>query len=325
MITVVIPVGKYHEAVAEHAIASCRAQTIPVEMTVIYDREGRGAGATRNRGLEQVKSEFVVFLDADDLLEPDYAERTLQAYDGKHYIYSDWMQDGKHISAPDCAFINRTWHVITALLPTAWVKHVGGFDETLTGGEDTDLFMKLRSNGMCGRRLAIPLMHYRTGGQRSKAFIGSAEFDRFIELMGKRYGGATMSCCGEYNPHDDPAVGDRADGDVLAVALWGGNRKERGRISGRLYPRAGNGAHMWVYASDIEASPHLWQVYVETPNPPAKIEPVSDFQTLAALVLGSMPKPTPTPAPTVARIDPLDAPPQPDVFKLLELYRGNHA
>ena len=39
----------------------------------------RGPGAARNAGLDRAQGEWVLFLDADDLIEPDYLEERLQA------------------------------------------------------------------------------------------------------------------------------------------------------------------------------------------------------------------------------------------------------
>lgn len=311
--TFVTPVAPYHTGLVERVKATVRQQTVQCGHIVIVDEHMKGAGWARNKGLEQVSSPFICWLDADDLLEPAYAERVLSAYDGKHYIYTDWFHDEAHINAPEQPFVNGSWHVVTALLPTAWVKYVGGFDETLAGGEDTDLYLKLRSRGMCGRRLAEPLMHYTRGGRRSHEFVASPALLTFQTLMSRRYGGKQLACCGEYQ--EPTPVNERESGAVLVQALWEGNRQQRGAVTGKLYPRAGNGALMWVDARDVSYSPHLWMKAVEAPQAP---KPITDFQAFAAALVGAV---TPQkPAPMTARINPLDEPPKPNLFRLLELY-----
>jgi hypothetical protein len=79
-----------------------------------------------------------------------------------------------------------------------------------------------------------------------------------MEKLSERYAGK-MACCGKTDKGDDAPMGQRQPGDVLAAALWGGNRKERGRATGRRYPRTGNGKQVWVAPADINASPSLWQ------------------------------------------------------------------
>lgn len=269
MLTVIIPAAPYHEAIVEQAIASVRQQTVPCECVVVYDHERRGAGWARNQGLEQVTTEFVTFLDADDLLEPTFAEDTLRAFDGTRYVFTDWFTD-KVIEAP-----RRPWsgdgsaHIVTTLLPTAWVRAVGGFDEALPGGEDTDFYWKLTRNGCCGRRLSKPLVQYRKGGQRAKAFLSSPDYENMMRAVVERYERLPMACgdCGEIvdapplQPSNAPEPGD-----VLVMALWGGNRSETGRMTGRRYPRTGNGNRLWVAALDADATPHLFRRVAATPQ-----------------------------------------------------------
>lgn len=315
LLTVVIPVGPYHLAAAEEAIASCAAQTLPVDVIRVIDREGRGAGWARNHGLAQVETPFVTFLDADDLLVPTFAERMLSAYDGQHYVYCDHYQDGEHIRAPQTAWVDGTWHVVTTLLPTAWVRFVGGFDDSLIGGEDTDLYWNLRAHGLCGRRCGAALMHYRSGGQRSQTFFKTEQFKAFQTLLHTRYGGRRMACCGE-NADTLGPINDEMPGAVLVQALWAGNRQQRGAVTGTLYPRAGNGALMWVDARDVAHSPHWWQQVVETPKPPERVR-ISEFQVFAQAALG-----VPGPQPRIAaRSNPTDEPIRPDVTRVMELYR----
>lgn len=313
MLTVITAVAPYHLAVVEEAAASVRAQTVKTEHIIIVDHERRGAGWGRNTGLARVTSNFVTFLDADDLLEPTFTERMLTAYDGQHYIYCDHYQDGEHVRTSDEPWVRGSWHVVTTLLPTAWAKHVGGFDETLIGGEDTDLYWKLRHFGMCGKRLPEPLMHYRGGGQRSKTFFGTPQFHNFQDLLVSRYGGNRMSCCGE----NASAINAQASGAILVQALWAGNRQMRGSVTGTLYPRAGNGALMWVDARDVDYAPHLWQQVVETPQPPSRLE-LNDFQRMSADLLGIPTPRAPKPAPVAnASVEPV----RPDITRVMELYR----
>ena len=107
------------------------------------------------------------------------------------------------------------------------------------------------------------------------------------------------TCCGKSENLDQSPLGQRQAGDVLAAALWGGNRTERGRATGRRYPRTGNGKQVWVDPRDVAAASHLWQ---EEPSikqaannsgelqRPA-IEPVTNIQQLAAAVMPALGRP----------------------------------
>jgi hypothetical protein len=268
-VTVIIPIGPGHEDIAKRAASSCHAQSLPVEVIEIHDPDRRGPGWARNRGLEQVTTEWVIFLDADDWIEPRAVEMMARAaalYPG-HYIYSDWYELDKPKDAPDTgrAWCNRTWHAVTALVPTAWARRVGGFDESLSGGEDTDFYMKLDRAMLCGARLPEPLLHYTPDGARGHAFVHGPDYDDIMNLFSERYGGQ-MGCCGKPASSNPEPSGERRDGDVLAIASWGGNRRVIG-VTGRDYGRTGNYKRLWVDPRDCNIGRNLF-IPVEEATPP---------------------------------------------------------
>lgn len=282
-ITVITPVAGYHDDVLERAAASVRGQTVACQHVVFRDEARRGAGWARNRALEQVRTRFLVFLDADDWLEPTFAQETLAQYEAtRRYVYTDWWEDGRRMDAPGCAWTNRTAHLITTLLPTAWARAVGGFDEALRGGEDTAFYMALVMRGLCGVRLARPLLHYGAEGQRSKAFMASDEYARLQAILSARYGGQTVACCNGTGPMNNTVQGEPQPGDVLAQALYAHNHTARGRSTGRLYAYASYPDLLWVDPQDIEAGPNMFQrVQPETHEEPSAVH------MLAGVMAGS--------------------------------------
>lgn len=268
-ITFISAVGPYHTA--DNATAQVAAQTVKCQHIVIHDPDRRGPGWARNAGLALVTTPFAAFLDADDEIAPTWAEETLAAFERRHgnrYIYTDHIQDGRTVEAPKVAWVNRTWHVITALIPTAWAQAVGGFDSTLPAFEDTDFYMRLASSGYCGARLAKPLFTYGAGGQRSSRYHGTPVYDAAMRYFSRNYGGRNVgSCCGDPQPGDLIAIGEHLEGDVMAEATWAGNRPQRGRATGRVY-RTGNWKRTWVDPADVDAQPELWQPVREQGAPP---------------------------------------------------------
>lgn len=275
-ITVLVPIGPYHVNVAHRAIASVQTQTAPCALATYHDVHGRGPGYGRNHLLQSVRTEFVVFLDADDWLEPTFAQKVLGAFDGRRYVYTDWFQDGETIAAPDRPWCEGKPNLITALIPVQWLKQVGGFDATLPGMEDTDMFERLMEYGYCGKRLAEPLMHYSNDGQRSKEFRKRKDYEEVKKRIRIRH--RAMGCCGDVPVNLADAPGEL----VEARALWAGNRREVGRATGYVYPRTGNGRVLQVNRRDAEASPHLWQI-IEQPKPV-----ISDDNSALDVIGGAM-------------------------------------
>lgn len=269
-VSIVIPVAPYHADIAQHAILSAQAQTVPCVVIPVYDDESRGAGWARNQGLAQVNTSFVIFLDADDTIDRAFAARCMSVWQPNRYIYSDWMEGTERKNAPACPFVDGSWHVVTTLIPTAYARRVGGFDETLDGAEDTHFYLKLMSAGYCGLRLALPLFNYGDAGQRAKAFVGTQKHTDVLQGFSREFGGTPkMTCCGNNVDIDVPTVGDQQPGDVEAMSLWLGNRQERGKATGRLYPRTGNGKRVWVDPRDVAARPDLWRVTEDEDYPDA--------------------------------------------------------
>jgi hypothetical protein len=262
MLTFITPVASHHLPLLGRCVDSVKAQTAAVEHLIEVDVERRGPGVIRNRLLKQVVTEYVSFVDADDWIEPDFAEKTLAAV-GQKYCYTDWWQDDEVIQAPECAWINKTFHLVTAVVPTAWVLAVGGFDETLDGMEDTDLWVKLATRGFCGKRLPLPLVHYRAKGGRAETIHTTGTVELLAAEMQRRYGGFRVGCCGNDVAETTQPVGDRQPGDVLAQAQWGGNRSVMGLVTGRHYPRTSRPKTCYVDPRDVDASPNLWRQITE--------------------------------------------------------------
>lgn len=262
-LTILTPISLDHRALFAQAEASVLAQTVPVLHYAMLDTHSRGPGYIRNRLLEKVTTPYISFLDSDDWLEPQFAEIMLRFARPYRYLFSDWVQDGQPITAHAKPFCSGRFHLITAVYPTEVIRAVGGFDETLSGMEDTALALSVMARGVCGVRIPRALVHYRKGGGRSHALHQSGEIERLQAEINRRYGGIRMSCCGDKPTLPDIPLGTRQPGDVLAQALWGGNREEHGRATGRRYPRTSWPKQVWVDPRDVQAAPQHWQVVPE--------------------------------------------------------------
>jgi hypothetical protein len=230
----------------------------------MVDTEEKGPGAIRNKLLEQVKTKYVVFLDADDYLEPTFVEKCFAANDPEHYVYTNWMEGETEKSTPEGAFWDTAWHLVTCLIHTDMMRLVGGFDESLAAMEDTDLFLKFDSYNYCGICVPEPLVHYTNQGRRStdaRAQGLNAQIKRTL------FGRYRVACCNNPNKTKRPPVGAKVQGDVLVMALWQGNQFTGGAVTGRRYPRASKPMKLWVNAEDAIARPDLYRILPPKDNP----------------------------------------------------------
>lgn len=232
------------------------------------DPDRHGAGWARNRGVEQVTTPFVFFLDADDWIEPHTIETLLRTYENGHYVYCGWHAgDRLHMPAAQTPFANGGYHLVSSLIPTAAFRYVGGFDESLPGYEDTDLFLKLARIRVCGKLKLEHLIHYTDAGQRSKHFLSRPDMLDIKDLVYKRNGGEfTVMCCGIPGTPTPLSPGDQQPGDVYALALWAGIHTEGSRVNPARQYRGGNGQPMWVNEADAKARPDLWKILPSSNN-----------------------------------------------------------
>lgn len=273
-ISIIIPIAPYHESVADRAIESAQLQTMPCEVIYVNDRDGKGPAWARNTGLRRCFSEFVVFLDADDWIEPTFVEDCLRVWEPDHYVYTDWRTETEVHHAPDDPWCDSGhWHPITSLIPKATVDHVRGF-ATLQGGEDTEFYWALtRKARCCGIHLPKPLFHYMKDGQRGRHFRHSDDYESVMRGILREYGHMS-GCCGD-PIRPGQASNEKQDGDVLAACLWRGNRHVLGVVSQRLYPRASLPMRLWVHPADVAAMPNMFKgIPIEIP--PQK--PVEKFE-----------------------------------------------
>jgi len=140
-------------------------------------KENGGAASARNFGLEKASGSFIVMLDSDDMMTPDYIARHLQGFE-QHpqadMVYCDDLlideQDKpiRVITRPEYsdpkAFISDMFrcgfpvvHFKTCIRRSVFDK-IGPYDERLIVGEDYDMMRRFVKQGL--RMVHLPLALY---------------------------------------------------------------------------------------------------------------------------------------------------------------------
>jgi glycosyltransferase involved in cell wall biosynthesis/SAM-dependent methyltransferase len=179
--TVGIVIVTYNQAhYLSQALESVRAQKRPCDRLVVIDdgssdnpaavvagfpnvrlitQPNRGLAAARNAGLAALDTSFVVFLDADDRLEPNAIEAGLACfarvpesgfvYGGHLYIDADGQELGGRFEPPrEEPYLQLLRGNFIAMHGTVMYRRdcllaVGAFDEKLPRCEDYDLYLRL--------------------------------------------------------------------------------------------------------------------------------------------------------------------------------------
>ena len=133
--------------------------------------EGRGAASARNRGAQLTAADYLVWLDADDVLEPGYFEAAAARLDADAAL--DFVScamrafgDASYTWTPSTpAFVEAVAtggvpHASTMIRRALWDR-TGGFDEALASFELLDFWATALEQGARGVVLDEPLLNYR--------------------------------------------------------------------------------------------------------------------------------------------------------------------
>ncbi|MDX2264681.1 MAG: glycosyltransferase family A protein [Hyphomicrobiales bacterium] len=134
----------------------------------ILEQSNKGLGATRNVGWRATDAPWVQFLDADDFLHPRkleiQAKAAVKAASDIAFVSSPWRQVTEQNGAlqplgpiREARFSARApaevlvpkniMHPGSPLTSRRWLEAVGGFDESLRVGEDTDIHVRIALAG----------------------------------------------------------------------------------------------------------------------------------------------------------------------------------
>jgi len=239
-ISVIIPVGPGHELAVKAAIDSVEAQDMPhYEVLVMWDsplptpplpawvtvhgvRRGDSAtgspAAGRNMGAKLARGRWLLYLDADDVLQPGALAVWLRAAgnDPEAIFYSDFWHDGdtpgtyERFNAPDWqpdTILTSGAQACAHVLVPRSVALAVPFREGQIW-EDWAFQIDTAAIGVCWHRIAAPLFTYRKHrGQRREALYSEVDANvaTFRELMSDYYEGgknimACQSCSGGAGP-----------------------------------------------------------------------------------------------------------------------------
>lgn len=157
---------------AAGSIAGAGGRSVPVR--VVTQQQG-GPSRARNRGIDAARGSWIGFLDADDRWHPRKLEWQL-GMAAQHpeavVVAADWVREGESLvpeetGLPGCTAIGERdililnrFQTSTALCRRDALRRLGGFDPSLDGVEDWDMWLRLAGVGKV-IKLERPLVIYR--------------------------------------------------------------------------------------------------------------------------------------------------------------------
>ncbi|MFH1662223.1 MAG: glycosyltransferase family A protein [Candidatus Falkowbacteria bacterium] len=143
----------------------------------IINQENKGAPSARNRGVKEVKGEYILFCDADIVMKPEMLSEMLNALKNnpdKSYAYSSFFWGRKLFKLEKFSaekLKNMPYIHTTSLIRKEHFSTQGGqalqWDENIKKLQDWDLWLAMLKNGRTGVFINKVLFKVQTGGTMS--------------------------------------------------------------------------------------------------------------------------------------------------------------
>jgi GT2 family glycosyltransferase len=180
---------------------------------IIRHEVNKGPSAARNTGFGGARTQYVVQLDSDDLLEPTAVEKWLWfleshpefgfghgytvGFGAQEYLSTTGFHNGK-------AFLDENLAEVTGIIRTGVHQAVGGYDEAnRDGAEDYDFWLRCAGLGYWGGTIPEHLNWYRrrrSHGDRWPNLV-AAQLQVFQSQLRQRHGALWERGFPEIEPH----------------------------------------------------------------------------------------------------------------------------
>jgi glycosyltransferase involved in cell wall biosynthesis len=216
-VSIILPCYNAH-AYLDQAVESARAQTfasreiivindgstapetaealaaLPDDVRVVH-QENRGLAGARNRGYQEAAGRYVLPLDCDDWIEPDYVEKAFALIDGREDAFVfPWIDAFEQYEA----VLEKHWNLFEQLvanqmpycmlIPRSLWQKVGGYDEAMRlGYEDWDFNIRLGLSGAEGLGLAEPVFHYRVAASGMLQAVAHQRHGQLWRVIQKKH------------------------------------------------------------------------------------------------------------------------------------------
>lgn len=167
-----------------------RAQTDPRVRYMRRAGAAGGANVCRNQGLAAARADLIVFLDSDDLLEPDCLARRVDIMRRNLDIDFAVSRMGAFLKSPgdlpreqsrvllgddllSFLFFETPWQTTAPTWRQPALTRLGGFDESLPSWQDVDLHVRAIAGGL--RYLRFPQIDYHMRWQEDAAKVSTLQ------------------------------------------------------------------------------------------------------------------------------------------------------
>lgn len=136
----------------------------------VYAKENEGVAAARNYGFQYVKGKYLLFLDADDLIDSRFVELSMDIYREQPEVDIVTTQI-RHFERVNNVFAHAPFSlenilkgncfVITSMIKSDAFKEIGMFDVSMPFHEDWEMWIRMTEKYNNVVRIDEPLFWYR--------------------------------------------------------------------------------------------------------------------------------------------------------------------
>jgi hypothetical protein len=147
------------------------------EVRCIFNGKRRGVAESRNQGIVAAASDYVMFLDSDDVLNPRYFEKVAALLDQNPEVgiaYSDYVEFGEQNRVVKLPAFNPKQLLVDciimgpAMARRSALEQAGGYDAEQVF-EDWEFWIRVIEKGWSAQGVSEPLYNYRVHqGNRDK-------------------------------------------------------------------------------------------------------------------------------------------------------------
>jgi len=182
---------------------------------VVYKENG-GPSSARNEAFKHASGDYILPLDADDMILPGYLKicvAILQKNENISPVYCDTIHAGQQQrldKRPDWTkemLLRGPFIVNCSMFHRKAFEKVNGYDDKLFGWEDYDMWIRMMKEGYIGKRIPKPLFiyfHHEKDGTVSVEANKSQE-NLYMKIMNKNFN----------------IVDNKIEEEGIALNLWG--------------------------------------------------------------------------------------------------------
>lgn len=139
----------------------------------VIHQKNQGPAPARNAGIHQAKGEFILLLDADNRIDPNYYLKAMEIFEENPSIsvvysnvYHFGVMEETLVELPDFSMdriLSGNFIDACAVVRKSAFEQIGGYDEKMPvfGNEDWEFWIRCLVNGLELKHIKEPLFYYR--------------------------------------------------------------------------------------------------------------------------------------------------------------------